>query len=163
MKTIKTTHIDTGGHGYLSVSKKDFILAGGDPKMISHSSGHSLTRIYLEEDGDQNYFWNVATANGFEIVRKSGYNLQFNISNNYNPDLFNFVPEVGDNIIFHDDTKSQVVRVPGVEGATNSEGIRVLVLTGNHKGKQYKIPLSNPFSYIKSAKKLKELIAETKA
>lgn len=159
-KKIITTHIDTGGHGYLSVSKKDFIMAGGDPAKVSGSSGHSLTRIYLEEDGDQNYFWDVATANGFEIIRKSGYNLHFNITHNYKPELFHYTPEIGDNIIFHNEIKSQVILVPGIEAATKSEGIRVLALSGQYKGAQYRIPLSNPFSYIKSVIKLKELLAK---
>jgi len=95
MKTIKTTHIDTGGHGYLSVSKKDFILVGCDPTKVSGYSGHNLSRIYLEEDCDQTYFWDVATANGFKIERKSGYNLKFNITHNYIPSLFDYIPKVG--------------------------------------------------------------------
>ncbi len=159
-KIIKTTHIDTGSHGYLSVSKKDFILTGCDPSKVTGCSGHTLTRIYLEEDCDQSYFWDTATANGFTIERKSGYNLKFSIKHNYNPELFHFMPEVGDNVIFHNGANAQIILVPGIENATTKEGIMVLVLDGNYKGSQYKIPLSNPFSYIKSGKKLKTILEE---
>lgn len=147
-KKILTTHIDTGGHGYLSVSKKDFILAGGDPAKISSYSGHNLTRIYLEEDCDQTYFWDVAKANGFEIVRKSGYNLKFAVTHNYKPELFDFKPEIGKKITFYNGDQAQIILIPGVEGQTTTDGILVVMVTGNHKGRQYRIPTSNPFQYI---------------
>lgn len=151
-KVIKATHIDTGGHGYLSVSKKDFILAGGDPAKITEFSGHNFTRIFLEEDCDQSYFWDVATTNGFEIDRKSGYNLKFNIHHNYNPDLFSFVPESGDIITFHNNQRGTVIN------SNNNRKVGILVTTGN---RQYGlIPASNPFTYIKRAKKLKQVIEE---
>jgi len=148
MKFIKVTHIDTAGHGYLSVSKKDFISAGGDPKKITQYSGHTLTRLYLEEDCDASYFVEVAKANGFTVVVKSSYNPKFAIHHNYNSELFDFKPEIGKHIKFHNEDNAQIILIPGVEGQTTSDGILVLMLTGKHKGRQYRIPIGNPFSYI---------------
>ena len=155
-KKIITTHIDTGGHGYLSVSKADFLLAGGDPTKVSKCSGHSLTRIYLEEDCDQSYFWDVATANGFEIIRKSGYNLHFKITHNYKPELFDFIPEAGDNIMIGE-SSYQVIHGHGEEGLN---GIGIL---SKENGRRYKIAINNPFSYITAGKKLKTILSERKA
>jgi hypothetical protein len=143
-KTIITTHIDTGGHGYLSVSKKDFILAGGNPEKVTPYSGHNLTRIYLEEDCDQTYFWDVATANGFTIVRKSSYNLKFNICHGYNAKLFNYVPKLGDILILSDENKYQIVAIK-----PNGRIIVKSLVTGM----QYGISKTNPFYHIKEVVK----------
>jgi hypothetical protein len=148
MKFIKVTHIDTAGHGYLSVSKKDFLAVGGDPAKISKYSGHTFTRLYLEEDSDASYFADLAKTNDFNLVVKSSYNPKFAITHNYNPELFDFKPEIGKKITFHNDDKAQIILIPGVEGQTATEGILVLMVTGNHKGRQYRIPTGNPFAYI---------------
>lgn len=139
MKTIRTTHIDTGGHGYLSVSKKDFILAGGDPKAITGCSGHTLTRIYLEEDCDQNYFWDVATANGFKIERKSGYNLKFGITHGYKPELFDYQPKIGDIVTLSDNATYKIVDI-------RPNGKIIVMHTVSRM--QYGISGRNPFEHI---------------
>jgi hypothetical protein len=139
-KKIITTHIDTGGHGYLSVSKKDFLLAGADPKKITGCSGHNLTRIYLEEDIDQSYFWDVATANGFEVVRKSGYNLNFKITHNYHSELFDYVPTVGHIVVLSDDQKYQISEI-------TPKGNIIVRHIGT--GVKYRIGKTNPFEHIK--------------
>jgi hypothetical protein len=143
MKTIKATHIDTGGHGYLSVSKKDFIRAGADIRKISGSSGHTTTRIYLEEDGDQNYFWDIAKANGFEIVRKSGYNLKFNITHGYNWKLFHYIPSVDDIVSLSDGMDYKIIEI-----RPNGS-----IIVMNLKSRmQYRISGRNPFEHIKHVK-----------
>lgn len=144
-KVIKTTHIDTGGHGYLSVSKKDFILAGGDPAKVSGYSGHTLTRIYLEEDCDQNYFWDVATANGFTIERKSGYNLKFAIKHNYKPELFNYVPEVGDIL------NNGIYKISSVTD-------HAIFIRHSLSGMVYRVSYYNPFEYITDVVKMENLV-----
>ncbi len=144
-KVIKTTHIDTGGHGYLSVSKKDFLLVGCSPKGITGYSGHNLTRMYLEEDCDQSYFFLIANNRGFEVERKSGYNLKFNITHGYKPELFNYVPEVGDIL---NDSKYEITTV-------DERGIFIRdIKTGNG----YRIGLNNPFQYIENVVKSKDLV-----
>jgi hypothetical protein len=140
-KKIITTHIDTGGHGYLSVSKKDFILAGGDPAKVSRSSGHTPSRIYLEEDCDQTYFWDVATANGFTIERKDGYNLRFNITHNYVPELFDYVPKVGHIVTLSDNNKYQITDI-----RPNGR----IIVRHTKSGMQYGISKSNPFEHIRN-------------
>jgi hypothetical protein len=138
-KQIITTHIDTGSHGYLSVSKKDFIRAGADIRKITGCSGHTPTRIYLEEDCDQSYFWDVATANGFEIIRKSGYNLKFNIFG-YDWKLFHYVPAVNDVVELSDGKKYQIYEI-------RSNGTIIVI---NLKSRmQYRISGRNPFEHIK--------------
>src|SRR5690349_20579028 len=98
MKTIKATHIDTGGHGYLSISKTDFSLVL-EPSEVSGYSGHNLNRMYLEEDQDASKFMQRAESKGIKVEVKSGYNLKFNCTHNYNPDLFSFKPEIGNSVI----------------------------------------------------------------
>jgi hypothetical protein len=110
-KTIKVTHIDTAGHGYLSVSKADFLLVGCDPNKITGYSGHTFTRLYLEEDSDASYFMEVAKANGFNVVVKSGYNPKFNITHNYNPQLFDFKAEVGHIIKLSDGNQYKITDI----------------------------------------------------
>lgn len=136
-KIIKTTHIDTGSHGYLSVSKKDFLLAGGDPSKISGCSGHTLTRIYLEEDCDQSYFWDVATANGFTIERKSGYNLNFSIKHNYKPELFNYSPRLNSVVVLSDKNHYEITEIS-----------KRIIVSSLKTGMKYKISLNNPFEHI---------------
>lgn len=143
-KIIRTTHIDNGAHGYLSVSKKDFIRAGGDPTKISSCSGHTLTRMYLEEDGDQNYFWDLATANGFKIVRKSGYNLRFQITHGFDSKLFDYNPEVGD-VINNEYTITTIDE-------------RGIYIRQKNTGMTYRIGYNNPFQYIITVTKVHAVV-----
>ena len=71
MKKNTTTHIDTGSHGYYSVSKKDIEYLGISDK-ISGFSGHTLNRVYLEEDCDAMLLYNRAEEMGVEVIRKCG-------------------------------------------------------------------------------------------
>jgi hypothetical protein len=135
MKKITTTHIDTGSHGYYSVSKKDIEYLGISDK-ISGFSGHTLNRVYLEEDCDAMLLYNRAEEMGVEVIRKCGFNLNFNIKHNYKPNLFGWVPLRGQDVMvgerkytIADVTKSKLIVVDGI-------------------GTRYWITKSNPFKYI---------------
>lgn len=141
MKFLKVTHIDTAGHGYLSVSKKDFLALGGDPKKITECSGHTYTRLYLEEDCDATYFAQLAKANDVNLVVKSSYNPKFNITHDYKADLFDFKPTVGQRIYLSDNQKYEIV-----EMKPNGD---LIVENKHHRvGLKYRIGKSNPFLYI---------------
>jgi hypothetical protein len=144
-KTIKTTHIDTGGHGYLSVSKEDFLRAGCEPTKVSTYSGHTLTRLYLEEDCDASYFIETAKANGFEVEVKSGYNLYHSIHHNYNPELFAYVPKLEDVIICGDGSEYKITSLT-LDKGVNKTGI-IIQSIGTHM--KYRIGITNPFEHIK--------------
>ena len=135
MKKIHVTHIDTGGHGYYSVSKKDILLLG-IKNAITRFSGHNLTRVYLEEDQDGILLYNAAKAIGYEIICKSGYNLKFNITHNYNAGYFSWQPIINDVVYIHE--KRYVI--------SHIDAKRIIVVNENDTA--YKIPLSNPFKYI---------------
>jgi len=131
-KLIRTTLIDTGGHGYLSVSKKDFLLIC-EPKDISGYSGHNLTRIFLEEDSDASLFMTKSEQKGFRIIVKDGYNLGFKIHHNYNPDLFNYIPRLYDIV----NKRYNIVSID-----------KKRILIKNENDTIYKISLTNPFKFI---------------
>lgn len=135
MKTIKVTFIDTAGHGYYSVSKKDILLVGVDPKLISGFSGQSLTRVYLEEDCDAPIFFDKAKAYQFVVVVKSSYNEHFRIRHNYKADLFAYVPKVGDLL------NNKMYEITTVD----ERGIFIRDLRTKMI---YKIGYSNPFEHI---------------
>ena len=141
-KIIKCTKIDTGGHGYLSVSKKDFLLSGVKPSEISGYSGHTLNRIYLEEDCDATLFYNTCEKLGIQINVKDSYNLKFNITHNYNFELFNYVPKINDIITAYNDNHYKIV----------NKTIKNLIVNDIILKKNYAISLSNPFKYIKEIK-----------
>lgn len=138
MKAIKTTHIDTGGHGYLSVSQKDFLVVmGGELDQISHFSGINLTRVFLEEDCDASMFMERAQDKGIPVDVKSSYNPKFNISHNYSPEYIGFKFDVNDRVMLHSSGAARVV--------SNDPVIMVLTETG----RTYRIPKTNPFYWIK--------------
>lgn len=137
-KTIKTVKIDTGGHGYLSVSKKDFLLVCS-PGEISHFSGHNYTRMYLEEDCDATLFRNRADALGYQVEIKESYNLKFPINYGYKPELFHYLPKCGDKLACGPDATYTVDWV----NAKKEIGIRHDIT-----GKLYKIGSYNPFCHI---------------
>ena len=141
MKTIKVTHIDTGGHGYLSVSKPD-LLKILTPGQISVFSGQSLTRVYLEEDCDASLFMNEAEKKGFVVVVKSSYNLNFKTTHNYDAKFFHFKPVVGDKVLLHDDMWYDIIEV-------NSADFRV---RNSFTGQRYKLTNTKCLEYIKDAK-----------
>jgi hypothetical protein len=136
-KTIIVTHIDTASHGYYSVSKKDFLLIGGEPEKITGCSGHTYTRLYLEEDCDATYFFDKAKENGFEVTMKMGYNPKFAITHNYNAQLFSFEPKVGNWLIL---SNREICEVKIV----HEDGDLIVA----NYGSRYRIPKSNPFQYI---------------
>jgi hypothetical protein len=142
MKTIIVTHIDTAGHGYLSVSKKDFLRAGGDPKKITYCSGHTYTRLYLEEDCDASYFAQLCEQNGIPMMVKSSYNPKFGITHDYDPAMFDFKPTVGTRIYLSDKKVYEIVEVK-----PNGD----LIVENKHDkvGLKYRIGKYNPFQYIK--------------
>ncbi len=139
MKTIKVTHIDTGGHGYMSVSKKDF-LEVCTPLQITGYSGHNLTRMYLEEDQDASTFMDAAEQQGYKVEVKSSYNLKFNCTHNYKPNLFAYKPIVGQEIELSGNGWFKVTEV---------EEKRILV---QGQGKRYQIMLPKLFEYIIDAR-----------
>lgn len=136
-KTINTTHIDTGGHGYLSVSKKDIIDLGIMPSLFSTFSGQTISRVYLEEDCDATAFLEAAKAQGVEVKIKSGYNLSFSCSHNYNPLLFGWIPNYGDCVVINNE-EYKIVQLND----------KRLIVEGLDNHKKYTVPLSNPFKYI---------------
>ena len=136
---IKTTHIDNCSHGYLSVSKKDFLKVCATHE-ITPFSGHDLTRIYLEEDCDASTFLQKAEQKGIEIIVRSSYNPKFVKHHNYNPELFNYKPQEGDVI-------NQKYKVQEVQ--------KTKLIVVNGLGKQYKISLSNPFKHIQEIQHIK--------
>lgn len=135
MKTIKATHIDTGGHGYYSVSKKDIALLGIQNEITGYS-GHTLDRVYLEEDCDGNLLYDRAKELGITIVCKRGYNLKFAVKHNYNPELFDWQPTPGTFI----KCGQNVYKIFEVQ--------KTKLLVVNRSGKRFKISLSNPFRFI---------------
>jgi hypothetical protein len=146
MKTIKTTHIDTGGHGYLSVSKEDLLLVL-TPDQVSRCSGHSLTRMYLEEDLDASLFMNTAEAKGIKVEVKSSYNEHFKCTHNYKPELFYWHPVVGNE-----------VEISGNGWFTISKITDTKFIVG-----RYGVPLSNPFEWVIGDKRITELKEQLKA
>jgi hypothetical protein len=139
MKTIKCTKIDTGSHGYLSVSKKDIILSGLDVNKISGYSGHTLNRVYLEEDCDASLFYDTCESKGIEIKVKYSYNLRFNITHNYNPKLFNYSPKINDIIIANDDRSYKIIYKDN----------KKIIVNDIIAKKNYSIPLNSIFKYLK--------------
>lgn len=137
-KTIKATHIDNCSHGYLSVSKKDIQLLDIPVTEFSSYSGHTLTRMYLEEDQDASIFMRYAELSGYKVEVKSGYNPNFSIKHNYNSNLFSYLPQVGDHVEL---TNGGLYAITVVD----SDGIRVRMLPS---GGQYRISISNPYQYI---------------
>lgn len=140
-KTIKVTHIDTGGHGYLSVSKKDILLVGLDTSEISGYSGMNFKRVYLEEDLDASLFMDRAKKNGFQVIVKQGYNLNFSIHHNYVASLFHLEGTYGESFLMYDDC---VYTITKVHPYIAVEGLN---------GKKYRLLKSNPFAHIKGAVK----------
>lgn len=138
-KVIKCTKIDTGGHGYLSVSKKDFLLSGLNPSEISGYSGHTFSRIYLEEDCDAALFYDACEKNGIKLDVKNGYNLNFNVHHNYDAKLFNYIPKIHDIIIDNNDRYYKII----------SKTTKNIFINDIQTNKNYAITLSNPFKYIK--------------
>lgn len=92
---LKLTHIDTGGHGYLSVSK-EIIKELGLVDEISGYSGMNQTRVFLEEDCDASLFIDRAKERGYEVEVKSSYNPKHKCTHNYNPIAFEL--KVGDEL-----------------------------------------------------------------
>lgn len=137
MKPIKVNYIDTAGHGYYSVSKKDFLLVCGVHE-ITGSSGHTFTRMYLEEDQDASTFFNKAKSLGIEVKIKSGYNPKFQITHGYKPELFSYIPEIGDIIDCHG--REYFVVDIHEDKATMIRDIQT--------GMIYRISGHNPFAFI---------------
>jgi len=139
MKTIHVTYIDTAGHGYYSVSKKDLRLLGVNPQLISQCSGMTLTRVYLEEDCDAALLFEPAKAQGVEVKVKSSYNPRFN-NFNYIPDLFDYVPKAGHIVTLSDGEKYQITEI-------RPNGKIIVMHTVSRM--KYGIGKHNPFEHIK--------------
>lgn len=134
---INITAIDTGSHGYYSISKKDLIKINYPIENISSYSGMNLTRIFLEEDCDASNFINFCEEKGnIKYKIKNSYNPNHNITHNYNHKLFNLKLDVGDKILMYDDTTYEVIE--------HSKNIIILGDNG-----RYKLPKTNPFKFIK--------------
>lgn len=137
MKTIKTTFIDTAGHGYLSVSKKDLINIGYPYEKISGFSGHNLTRVFLEEDCDVSDFIRFCEDRNISYEVKKTYNSKFKITHNYDSSCFNSKLKEGEIYKLVNDEICNIL-------INNGKKIIVSTLTGAN----YKIPKTNPFQYI---------------
>lgn len=137
MKAIKATMIDTPGHGYLSVSKKDILKIGFPYENISNFSGHNLTRVFLEEDCDFINFMKFCEKNNIEVDIKESHKENFNITHNYDPSLFNSKFKEGEAYKLHDDNIYYAFHYDSK-----------IFLRGVH-GRIYKLPKQNPFAYVK--------------
>lgn len=142
-KEIKTTHIDNCSHGYLSVSKKDFLLVC-EKTDISGFSGMDFTRVYLEEDSDASLFIEKAKALGYTVKVKSGYNPNFKISHNYSANLFDIKPENNPIVWLYDDMQYRL----SLEGNN-------IIATNVLTYKRYRLSKTNPFKYIKDVEAIK--------
>jgi len=143
-KIIKVNLIDTGGHGYMSVSKKDFTLVmGGKEDQITGFSGMNCTRVYLEEDQDASTFLRQAECSGFQVNDnvESSYNPSFSCRHNYDAEMVYCNFKDGDVVIFYNDDEATIQNLNGKIYAKTKSGDR------------YKIPKTNPFKYIKGYKK----------
>lgn len=112
-KRIKARFIDTAGHGYYSVSKKDFkkVMGENGHTLISKYSGHTFTRMYLEEDMDATTFFKAAADRGFDVKLTNSYNPKHNITHCYKPELFEYKPEVGGRIKLHNNKTAKIERI----------------------------------------------------
>lgn len=134
---MKLTFISTPGHGYLSVSKK-VLEQYIDPKEISGFSGMTFTRVYLEEDSDASKFIQALKDKNIPYEFKESYRESFSITHSYNPDLFDYVPEIGDVI----DRKYEIVEIG-----------KSIIVQSILNGGMYKITKSNPFRHINHVQK----------
>jgi hypothetical protein len=82
------TFIETPGHGYLKVSKEQFIESGADIHKVSMFSGLTKTHVFLEEDCDATYFINHLKQNGIPFEENKVYQETLSTTHNYNP--YNF-------------------------------------------------------------------------
>lgn len=135
---IKATHIDTGGHGYYSVSKEDIAILGIADRITGYS-GHNLTRVYLEEDCDGQLLADACKEKGIELKVKSSYNLKFKCTNNYNSALFSWKPEVGKMFLGHGEKSYTTIYIND----------NVMHVRANEGQQIYSIPLSNPFEHVR--------------
>ena len=68
--------------------------------------------------------------------------MKFNITHNYNFELFNYVPKINDIITAYNDNHYKIV----------NKTIKNLIVNDIILKKNYAISLSNPFKYIKEIK-----------
>lgn len=136
MKNIKVTFIDTAGHGYYSVSKKD-IEKLDLVQSISHYSGHNLTRVFLEEDSDATKFFETADNMGYTVVVKSSYNERFRIIHNYDPSCFRIA--VGDKVKL---INGETCLITGMDYRS--------IYLERENFRFYRISTNNPFQWIES-------------
>ena len=135
MKSLKLKFIETPGHGYLVVPKSTFRRVKADPHKVSSYSGHNLRNLYLEEDSDASYFIRHLKDSGIEFTIESTYRDSFNITHNYNPLMFDFQFNNGDVVKLHNGTNATV----------ENRGNKLTLWTGLNL---YRLPKSNPFSYV---------------
>lgn len=82
------TFIETPGHGYLKVSKTQFLKSGADKHKVSGYSGLGKSHLYLEEDCDASYFLNHLRNVGIKYTINEVWQERVNTTHNYNP--YNF-------------------------------------------------------------------------
>ncbi len=132
----KFVHYDTGRHGYLKVSKRDFLSLGGDPTKISGYSGHTIDTLFLEEDADATYFLDLLNSKGvaYDVETK---HVRSVTSHNYSPEFFYW------------NYDSKVVLFDGCVATLDKVAKRVMC----DDGRMYRIPTSKvnaPFEYFKA-------------
>jgi hypothetical protein len=145
MKTFK--HLDTGGHGYLSVAKKDIEKYGISPNEFTGYSGHTLTRMYLEEDQDATTFLNILQNKGIEYRIEGSY-VKSVISHNYNPELFDWTPQVGDVLIQCDFDGNITNKFQITDTDYKGSKIRLLSSSGNAYAMPRKGNIFQYFTYV---------------
>lgn len=137
MKTIKVHFIDTPGHGYYAVSKKDIEFLGIKDK-ISGYSGHTLNKVYLEEDNDGTLLDKTCKEKDILQVVKRSYRENFNITHNYLPIHFNYKPKINDNIIIRN---GETVKITGIDNKN--------IYLQRQDFKFYRIPKVKIFQYLR--------------
>lgn len=83
---IRCTFISTPSHGYLKVSKSDFLKSELTPTEISSFSGISKRYLFLEEDCDAPKFLQHLQKAGLEYKIKEVYQTRVNTTHNYLPE-----------------------------------------------------------------------------
>lgn len=82
---MKLLFISTPSHGYLKVSKSQFLKSGADKTKVSRYSGLGVSHLYLEEDCDTTYFLNHLKSVGIQPSITEVHRERVNKTHNYNP------------------------------------------------------------------------------
>lgn len=89
---IEGVFIDNCSHGYLAVSRTDFVkvmASTEEKKKITGYSGLTKDKVYLEEDLDAGTFITIAKSKGYTVSLTDSYQPSFECSKNYSASKVN--------------------------------------------------------------------------